>query len=220
MRYSLIGVGVLGISLMAPVASAYQASYESVTVPYEVVTIVGDPNVQQSILGDLSGSPEMFEIVSDVPFVLSAEIRAIGDGALLPDFSGIVIRQKELRGVEEVSRLLATDADWSLITEPATGLPYRAGPFYSEEVPAGTYRIEVSTPENIGKYILVIGSSKSSVGYFASFASVKAVYAFYNRSSFSMFSSPYVHYPIGILLLLVLLVGTWVWQRRRQRYVV
>lgn len=218
MRSIMLCLGILYFSLTTPVTSAYQAIYEAVTVPYELVTIVGDPNVQQSILGELSGSPEMFEIVSDVPFVLSAEIRALQGGPETLDFNGIVIRQKELRGVEEVARLKATDAEWSAIIEPATGLLYRAGPFYSEEVPAGTYRIEVSTPENIGKYILVIGSIKNSTGYFASLASVKTTYEFYGLSGFQMFSSPYVHYPIGIVLVLALLGGTWFWQRRRRRY--
>jgi hypothetical protein len=33
-----------------------------------------------------------------------------------------------------------------------------------------------------------------------------------------MFNSPYIHYPIGILVLLVLIGGTYLWQRKKRNH--
>jgi hypothetical protein len=207
---------VLGLVSITTVA-AYQATTEPVLTQYEVVTVSGDPKIEQSILGELSGSPEMFEIVSDVEFPLTVEIRAVPNkNGTTPDFSGIIIRQKEKRGVEEVARLKAADAGWNVQTEGATGLRYLAGPFYSEVVPAGTYRIEVSTPENVGKYILVIGTEPEKRGYLANLKTIALTYQFYGLSKIRMFSSPFVHYPIGCFILIGLIGYTWYWQRTRK----
>lgn len=196
-------------------AGAYTAVLEPVATPYEVVTINDDPMIERSILGELEGSPEMFEITSDVEFTLTVEIRALIESATSPEFAGIIIRQKESRGVEEVARLWATDADWLRVVHKETGLPYYAGPFWSQVMPAGMYRIEVSTPENSGKYILVIGSQSDSNGYLESIRNVALTYEFYEASTIRMFNSPYIHYPLGILLLILLLGGTWWWHRSR-----
>lgn len=210
------------VALLCSVATvqAYQATLEPVTVPYEVVSITGNPEIEQSLLGELEGSPEMFEIVSEKEFTLTVEVRAVPNATeVVPTVGGIIIRQKEKRGVEEVARLKSTDVAWNALTDGVTGLRYLAGPFYSEKVPAGTYRIEVSTPENTGKYILVIGNTPESQGYFATLGNIATTYQFYGLSKVRMFSSPYVHYPVGIVLLVSLLLGTWLWQRARTRHV-
>lgn len=206
-------------SCSALVARAYQVTLESVSVPYEVATISGDPQMEQILLGELEGSPEMFEIVSETEFELTVEVRAVPTGtAGRPDFSGLIIRQKEKRGVEEVARLKANDTTWDTVTDGTTGLRYQAGPFFSEKVPAGTYRIEVSTPENTGKYLLVIGNTPVRLGYFATLGQIATTYQFYGLSTVRMFSSPYVHYPVGILVLIGLIATTWYWQRKRNHH--
>jgi hypothetical protein len=203
----------------ASVVRAYQVTQEVMDVPYEVAAVTTDPQVEQSLLGELDGSPEMFEIVSETEFELTVEVRAVPvDTRVTPDFSGLIIRQKEKRGVEEVARLKASDALWDTLTDGTTGLRYQAGPFFSEKLPAGTYRIEVSTPENSGKYILVIGNTPVRLGYFATLGHIATTYHFYGLSKISMFSSPYIHYPIGIFVLIGLITATWYWQRKRNRH--
>lgn len=201
----------------ANTASAFTAVTENVPNQYEIVTIK-NPEIEQQILGELEGDPEMFEIFSETPFILTTEIRAVPDKSsnTLPAFSGIIIRQKDVRGVEEVARLQGTDAAWTVMTDGATGLKYQAGPYFSEEMASGTYRIEISSPNNIGKYVLLVGSQSDDAGYSLSLASVRAVYQFYGFSSSRMFSSPYVHYPVGIVFILLLFAGTYMWQRSQK----
>ncbi|MBY0538125.1 hypothetical protein K2P47_01860 [Patescibacteria group bacterium] len=208
---------VLPVIFGASVASAFDAVLETVPTQYEVITIQ-NPETEQLILGELQDFPEMFEIVSENPFILSMEIRGVPDNSLdtAPQLNGIIIKQKEVRGVEEIARLNAIDSTWALVTDKVTGLRYQAGTFFSEEVEAGTYRIEISSPNNQGKYMLLVGTNTDDNGYFASLADTKLVYQFYGLSTLRMFSSPYVHYPLGILVLIGLIGGTWYWQRNQK----
>lgn len=202
--------------LLPPVAHAFVAIEETVPTQYEIITIQ-NPEIEQLLLGELTDAPEMFEIVSEVPFTLTAEIRAIPNtsGTSLPQLSGIIIRQKEIRGVEEVARLNSSDAPWTALTDPDSGLVYQAGPYFSEPVDAGTYRIEVSNPNNQGKYLLIIGNQKDELGYFESLANIKRVYAFYDLSTIRMISSPYIHYPLGVLLIISAIAGIWYYRRQK-----
>lgn len=206
---------VFGVSTV----SAFDAVLETVPTQYEVITIQ-NPETEQLILGELDDAPEMFEIVSENPFILTFEIRAVPntEGVVPPQLSGIIIKQKEVRGVEEIARLNAQDSDWTVVTDKTTGLKYQAGGYYSEQVEAGTYRIEISSPNNQGKYMLLVGVNTDDNGYFASLSDIKMVYQFYGLSTIRMFSSPYVHYPLGIIILLGLTGGTWYWQRNQKQY--
>lgn len=215
MKYIVLGVLGFTFLLFVPQSFAYEVSVQTIDTPYEIVILDGDPEREQIILGNLANVPEMYEVTSDAPFELSVEIRAVPSTVMPPQFSGIVVKQKETLGVEEVARLKATESVWSVVTDRVTGLRYQAGPFFSQRVPAGTYRIEVSTPDNAGKYLLVIGNDTKKTGYAATVRAIATVYAFYGLSKLQMFSSPYVHYPIGSVVLLGLLGATWYWQRRR-----
>ena len=219
MKIQYCAVLIVVLFSLIPRTQAFVAVVETVPTQYEVITIQ-NPEIEQLILGELTDAPEMFEIVSEVPFTLTAEIRAVPNtsGANLPQLGGIIILQKEIRGVEEVARLNASDAAWTVVTDPESGLVYQAGPYFSEPVPAGTYRIEVSSPNNKGKYLLLIGNQKDENGYFASLSDIKRAYAFYDLSTIRMVSSPYVFYPLGIMMILSLIVGTWFFRRSHIHY--
>ncbi len=219
MKTRYYGAFVLPLLFGASTALAFDAVLETVPTQYEVITIQ-NPETEQLILGELQDAPEMFEIVSENPFTLSMEIRAVPDDSpdTPPQLNGIIIRQKEVRGVEEVARLNASDSNWTLVTDKVTGLRYHAGTYFNEEVEAGTYRIEISSPNNQGKYMLLVGTNTDDNGYLASLSDIKSVYAFYGLGTMRMFSSPYVHYPLGIMLLIGLIGGTWYWQRKQKQH--
>ncbi len=219
MNTNAIVVTLAAFFLTLPVTQAFEALEETVPTQYEVITIQ-NPEIEQLILGELTDAPEMFEIVSDVPFTLTAEIRAIPNtsGATLPQLSGIIIRQKEIRGVEEVARLNSSDAPWTVQTDLDSGLVYQAGPYFSESVDAGTYRIEVSNPNNQGKYLLLIGNQQDQNGYFASLSDIKRVYTFYDLSTVRMVSSPYVYYPLLVIIVGLLIFGTWYYRRKHTQH--
>ena len=143
-RLFIIGSWVVfGNLVVLPSTFAYEAIVETIPVPYEVVQLVGDTQTSKVVLGELQDAPEMFELVINATSTLALEVRAIPTGNTQPIFSGIIIKQKAIRGIEEVARMSATDATWDRLVDSSTGLPYLAGPYFSETVTPGTYRIEV-----------------------------------------------------------------------------
>jgi len=213
--YLVATVSVFMLSL--GVASAYNAVSQTLLVPYEILPVNIEVAGQQYFLGELDGFPEMYEIVFEATTTLSLAIRAVDDsGSDSLKLSGLIIRDKTVRGVEEIARLRADDALWEEARDPVSALTYFAGSDFLEEVPPGTYRIEVSTPNNTGKYILVFGDSAISTPYGTTLGSVAATYDFYGVSKLGMIRSPLIFYPLGIIVLIGLIVGTWHLQRKRK----
>lgn len=202
---------MLAFAMLGSTAFAYQATTFVPTVPYEVYEIDGFPEVERVFLGELQDFPDMYQFQSDVAFLLTVTLDAVPSEST-PLFSGIVIRDVE-SGVEEVARLRATEATWDVVRDQVTRLERLQGPVYQAELPAGTYRIEVSTPDNQGKYWLTIGHTRSSEGYFATLGHIATVYDWYGASALTMLRVPLIFYPLGILVILGLFAATWYWRR-------
>jgi len=117
---------------------------------------VKDPEISQAFYARLAGNPQSYYIRSDVPLRLYVNI-------LVPDIAGIdtdyeaVISREAGSGEEVVARLDGQTYAWRPFFEPFGGDHYLLGPEYDEQVPAGTYVLTVSSPDNAGKYALAIG---------------------------------------------------------------
>lgn len=206
LRFFSIGLCAIMSTWLFPVeAHAYQANLETVSVPYDVTSLLYNDGVTQVILGELQDVPEMFEIIVDATSTLTVDLRAVPTAGTQPTFGGIIIKQKEIRGIEEVARLSATAATWDEAVDDATGLTYLAGPKFGEIVTPGTYRIEVSNPSNQGKYLLVIGEHPDAQSYLDSLRAVSTTYEFYGTNKFKLYNSPYVQYPVGSLVVVIVL---------------
>ncbi len=182
---------------------------------HDIVTI-SNPDVSQAFYGELVGFPHTYEIEAKEPFTLTVEV-------LMPDIdssnntvSGIVVRNVTGSGrVTEVTRLLAKGASWSSFFEPWGGDSYRRGGTFSKEVEAGTYRIELSTPVNLEKYVLVVGEKEESdLGYFETLERIMDVKVFFGKSRIMVIQSPLAYVP---LLILFCILGFVYYRRRRQR---
>jgi hypothetical protein len=102
------------------------------------------------------------------------------------------------------------------VYEPWGGDAYRRSGIYHETIEPGTYRIELSTPDNLSPYVLVVGTDhdRLDVSYFEMVKRVSAVKAFYGKSSLAMIVSPYLYVPLVVLLFAL---GTFYWYRRCRR---
>ena len=179
------------------------------------ITRIETPEITHAYYGTLKDFPHTYEIVSREPFTLFAEV-------LMPDkkesetiVSGIIIREIGGGGrVTEVARMLARDATWDSFYEPIGGDRYLRGTSYEGEQPAGTYRIEVTAPDNDQKYVLVVGKREDfgNIGYFESVRRVAGVKAFFGKSRIMVIQSPLVYVP----LLLLVLIGGCIYYRRKQ----
>lgn len=192
-------------------AFAFSPQITEIARPYEVVTIDEQAVHTQEYLGELTGFPIMYEVTSDEPFTLQAQVRQRYRSKSEPvAFSLIAIKQDERGGgVTEVARLRPDSSDWQRVPDSLLGFSLWEGSNVSVAVEPGTYQIEVSTPENIGKYLLSFGNEDSDDGYFASLAGVKRTQQFFGFSLFRLLASSLVYYPLGVILGLLIIQRMW-----------
>ena len=181
------------------------------------ITQITDPELLHAFYGAMTGFPHTFEIHADTPFTLKTEI-------LVPDIdegkniiSGIIIKENPEGGrVIEIVRLNAKEALWESQFEPYGGDSYRHGPLFEKQLDAGTYRVEVHTPDNIEKYVLLVGSRKEmSIGYFELVGRIYDVKQFFGKSPVRIIESMYVYAPL--LVISIIGIGTWYIRRGRKQ---
>jgi len=201
--------------LSAVSVDAFNPIITEVSRPYEVVTIKEDAGRIQEYLGELEGSPVMYEITSDEPFVLQAHVRQRYRAGTEPvEFSLIAIRQNERGGgVTEIQRQRPELADWQRRKDSLLGLVLWESPGLSSAVEPGTYRVEISTPDNTGKYLLSFGTEPVRDGYFKTLTGIARTQQFFGFSFLRLLSSSYVYYPIGIILGLFVTQRVWSYRR-------
>jgi hypothetical protein len=212
MRFFLLAL--LVFCLGADFVSAHVPNLVEQATPKDIVTIE-DPTLSQAFYGEMRGFPHTYEIRATEPFYLFTKI-------LIPDLegsgnnvSGIIIKEPENGGrVTEITRLRAKEAAWESEYEPFGGDSYRNGPTFEKELEAGTYRIEVHTPDNVEKYVLVVGTREEmSIGYFETVRRIAEVKEFFGKSKLRAVESPFVYVP----LLGLMTVSGIVWYVRRRR---
>lgn len=134
------------------VASAHQPRIVSVNP-----TVVTEPDVSQAFYGTLTGSPQEFRI--QIPL----NQKQLYLGVLVPvlpeiktDVFARVFKDQQLVGVIQSP----TDV-WPVFHEDFANDDYYQGPEATFDVTAGEYRVEVTRPNDTGKYVLVVGEKES-----------------------------------------------------------
>lgn len=122
------------------------------------IHVVKDPTLLQYFYGALNDFPHTYEFTTAEPLTLTVEVRIpLMDGAKR-EVNGIVVKREGRQGrVVEVTRMLAKDATWDEVYEPWGGDYYERGSRYDSTIEPGTYRVELSTPDNDVPYVLVLG---------------------------------------------------------------
>lgn len=207
MRYT-----VLLFIFFTPSLFAHAYDIERIEIKREIEVIsINDPLVSQLFYGTLEGVPHTYTFTLLEP----AQFRAV---IMMPDVTeptilqGIIVRKAE-RGVTEVVRMSTDDASWEKKRRGSTGDVDRVGPSFEETLDAGTYILEISTPDNRGsRYVLEIGPPASGLGkYLISPSTLIDLKRHHDTSPLRIIEAPIVFVPI-----LALLVGIY-WYRRRKK---
>jgi len=202
-------ITVLALVLLPVFAQAYTVFETDISQPYEIVPIEATPPIEHNYLGTLEEYPVMYEITSDKPFTFVAQVSQLAGSEAQP-LSLLLVRKNDRGGgVTELARMNADPAEWTRHTDSILGLSLLTSPQISEPVEPGTYRIEVSSPENVGDFLLSVGEEETEPGYFATLGSIRQTQAYFGFGFFSMLKSSYVYYPIGIALLVFAIYKTW-----------
>ncbi len=174
------------------------------------------PEISQALYGNLEGHPHMYEFMTSEKMTLFVEVLVPDTELARNNVSGVILRVNDNGSVKDVARLRAREASWESFFESFGGDSYRRGSSYRGEIEPGLYRVEVSTADNIGKYVLVVGTVEEfSLGeYFSLIGKIADVKVFMGKSSFRVIESPLVYGPL--LILFVVGVGVWFVRRRRR----
>ncbi len=198
-----------------PVLAAMPITNEPLE-PYAVTVVTDSPIERTVYLGDLEEFPEMYEVSSESPFTLRVQMRQRDrdETELLP-FSLIVVKQNEGNGgVAEVARFAQPALEWAVVNDRIYGMKFRESEALEVEVAPGTYRVEISTPNNRGAYELTIGEENEAMGYFESLRSIRLTQAHFDYSWLRVPFSSLVYLPLGIIIMLSGFYVTW---RRRTK---
>jgi hypothetical protein len=158
---------IIGLFLFSTAAAAHQPRLVE-----DPTTEIMNPEVSQAFYGELKGYPDVFRIVADKPFNLYV-------GILVPDIPNIkkdISAKIDFEGIKSDEELFpylldGLTSDWKSFHEDFANDDYFWGPEFKApdspaytptgiEVGPGTYLITVFSPDNYGKFVLVVGEKE------------------------------------------------------------
>jgi len=197
------------IVLSFTIAANVQA-HEPRIVPDNELVLIKNPDISQAFYGELKGQPAYYLINLKTAGDLYLQILVPDLPGILKD-KGVVITYSPELGQKAVnfSKLDPKSAGWEKFYEEYAGDNYLNGPEIKEPAEPGYYFIKVESPENEGKYVLVVGQKEA----FPILESVKALVAipilkvnFFNKPVWYFFEGKIGRY-VGFALLGLLILG-------------
>jgi len=161
----------------------------------------------ETIYGVLAGFPHTFTFTTleEVPFSMQV---AMSEAEENQDVSLILVKE-EKRGVSEVGRLDGKISEWILNYDIARAITWAEGSKLTYTLEPGTYKFEISSPENNRGYRLVLGAGDPTI-----YSELSMVRTVFGAGSLSMLLSPYV---FGFILIPTIL---YFWYRNsKKKYV-
>lgn len=145
--------------------------------------IVDYPEISKAFYGNLDGNPDYYLIVLNESFDLYLGILSPDISQSEKDFSA------KVTGPQNIS-LDGTLMKWTPFFEDFAGDSYWQGPEFDKEVEQGRYLIQVSSPDNSGKYVLAVGKSEEfppKEAFNAVFSLPKLKKEFFEKPMFTAF---------------------------------
>lgn len=209
MKYILIAL-VLLLTEMTPVL-AFTPVITEVEKQYDVVELPDSLTETQVQLGVLNNSPIMYGVKTEASSTLQVTLRQqfiAGQDPL--NLALIAIRENDRNGgVTEVARLRPGSADWERVKDKPLGMTFLKSDTLTADIGPGSYRIEVSSPSNSGRYMVTFGDDKETAGFFGTIKNAVIIQNFFGYSFLRIFTSSHVYYLLGIALVLFGIHRTW-----------
>jgi hypothetical protein len=174
-------------------------------------SVVAQPANQQAVLAvpDATTPFEYFGRLDDYPHTFEFEIAQtmpFKAAIFVPDWEvqkndiSIIIIKEERRGVSEVGRTRIKEQSWDTVRDLKFVETFRSGGYLEGTLEPGVYRLEVSSPNNEGKYRVVWGTKKVDRNYFDDVRALFEVKSFLNTSTWSVVLSPLIYIPLFLLI--------------------
>ena len=209
----LFGAVLLMLCLFAvniQTSLAYQAVVVTPSEPYEVFEIDNSLTTETWYLGQLDSYPQMYGLSLLRDTVVNLSLRILDDvdmEIMRPNL--LLVKRTMPQGVEEIIRMDFDSEKWKLEKDSQSNLAYYAPDVLELNLTAGEYKVEITTANNEGKYMLVLWSDEQKESFAARWETVGKLYDFYGVSRVRILGTSLVYFPLGILILLILLGVTW-----------
>lgn len=199
---------ILAILFALPVA-AFSPTVSEPKIPYEEMIVDNSDTYQERILlGDLDQFPDMYEMVFDKGGDIKIQLKQRDTEELSP-FSLLMVRVNDDGSVGEVFRHQTPVEEWSYVNDMMLGFNLREDEVLTKSLEAGTYRLEVSTPTNEGAYMLILGDEPTKDSFFATLGGIFTTQQHFGFTWLRFLLSSYVHYPLGIIVVIAGILFTW-----------
>lgn len=168
-------------------------------------TRVDDPQTYRAYYGELTGSPHTFTF--NVPgdgYTVKAVVLAPDTPEVKTDIVAEMISDKNPD--ESFARVDGSMIEWQRFFDTSGRDSYLAGPVLETTLEIGSYRIQVSSPDNQGSYVLVFeGRDGFSLGQvlsrFGALPTIKA--EFFGKSALEAYTTPLLLWPVVTTLLIL-----------------
>lgn len=164
---------------------------------------IQSPEISQAFYATLDGTPDQYTIEAAGEFELYLNLLVPDRPQAGKDFSAAVFQAIPGGHHNLLFILDGTAHPWPKYYEPFAGDRYLKGPEHSETVPAGSYRIQVSSPDNRGKYVLAVGRKEkfTAADTVAMIAALPELKRFFDKSPLTAYFN-----LMGLFMLLALLL--------------
>lgn len=189
------------------------AAGELVYVPESQHAIgeISEPEKEQYLYGELSNFPHTFTFSVSEPMKISAMVSVPKDSQYK---KSVIIIREEKNGVSEVGRVTYNETSWTGEFDARLGRSFFDAEVLSAEIEPGSYRLEVSSPDNHGKYKLRVGTEPNRQWFFTKLKERAAGAAFFGNSWLSALRAPLVSATVVVIVFLAYVV----FLRIRKRY--
>ncbi|MHC5137821.1 MAG: hypothetical protein ACYSN7_04625 [Planctomycetota bacterium] len=197
---------VVMVSIVLPLLLPPVFAHQPRLVGTETVVHVSLPEISKAYYGSLSGTPVTYHIEAAEPFRLYVNTLVPVMEGIEKDVSATILKQGTV-----VAHLDASGHDWETFHEPFAGDDYYRGPEYVSMQDAGSYEIQVSSPDNQGKYVLAVGDVEAFplpelIKTYAVLPRLKS--EFFEKSPFSAYNNIMGIFLGGFILIVVGVVVT------------
>jgi hypothetical protein len=192
----------IGLTLLLAPVFAHQPRL----VGTETVLHVSLPEISKAYYGSLPGKPVTYHIESAEPFRLYVNTLVPVMEGIEKDVSATILKQGTV-----IARLDASAHDWDKFHEPFANDDYFRGPEYVSMQDAGSYEIQVYSPDNQGKYVLAVGDVEAFplpelIKTYAVLPRLKS--EFFGKNPFSAYNNIMGIFLGGLILIVLVILVT------------
>lgn len=181
----------LAFAYMSPISNPHDGT---------VVLPIQDASRAQQFFGKLAGFPHTYEFSITKSMHFSASIEVPNYKQQKHDVALILIKE-EKHGVSEVARTLAKDQSFAPQYDAVLATTFLSGGTINSELGPGTYRLEVSSPDDDALYKLTFGAQQIHWNYADALQYLFEVNGFLGHSFFHLFLSVLIYVPIALIVL-------------------